>query len=153
MTATGIMAIGMPGSGTRGTGKISKEAKKVNIFSKFSKVAAALFALAFVVGTAHAQRSYPLTCRGGGTLTIANDGSDGVRISFQPGPGAAPQGLSPGQGSWSDRAFRPGEPTTICDSAASAARYVGRLVQSGQYVILQVHNDGNGCLRVTRVGP
>jgi hypothetical protein len=125
----------------------------VTLFWKLSKVAAATFTFAFVVGAAHAQQSYPLTCRGGGTLTIANDGSNGVRITFQPGPGAAPQGLSPGQGTWSDRTFRPGEPTTICDTAASAARYVGKLVQSGQYVILQVYNDGHGCLRVTRVGP
>jgi hypothetical protein len=127
----------------------------MTLLSKRSKVAlaAATFILAFVVGAAHGQQSYPVTCRGGGTLVIANDGSNGVRIRFQPGPGAAHDGLAPGQGSWSDRAFRPGEPTTICDSAASAASYVGQLVQSGQYVILQVYNDGHGCLRVTRVGP
>ena len=124
-------------------------------FSKFSKiaVAAAIFTVAFGLGAANAQQSYPLTCRGGGTLTIANDGSNGVRIRFQPGRGAAHEGLSPGQATWSDRALRPGEPTTICDSGTSAAAYVGQLVQSSQYVILQVYNDGHGCLRVTRVGP
>jgi hypothetical protein len=76
-----------------------------------------------------------------------------VRIRFQPGGGAAPQGLSPGQCTWSDRALRPDEPTTICDSSASAAQYVGQLVQSGQYAILQVYNDGQGCMKVTRVDP
>jgi hypothetical protein len=133
-----------------------KEVKKVTLLSKRSKaaVAAAAFTtLALFVGAAYAQQSYPVTLRGGGTLVIANNGSNGVRIRFQPGPGAAHDGLAPGQGSWSDRAFRPGEPTTICDSAASAASYVGQLVQSGQYVILQVYNDGQGCMRVTRVGP
>jgi hypothetical protein len=127
----------------------------VTIVSKFSKVAvaAAIFTLAFGAGAAHAQQSYPLTIRGGGTLTIANDGTNGVRIRFQPGPGAVTAGLSPGQGTWSDRALRPGEPTITCDSGARAAQYVGLLVQSNQYVILQVYNDGQGCLRVTRVGP
>lgn len=100
-----------------------------------------------------APTSYPLTVRGGGALTIANDGSNGVRIGFQPGPGAVFVGLSPGQGTWSDRAFGPGEPTTICDSGASAAQYVGDLVQSDHYAILQVYNDGQGCMRVTGVGP
>jgi hypothetical protein len=102
---------------------------------------------------AHAQQSYPMTCRGGGKLTITNDGSNRVRIKFQPGKGAAPAGLAPGQCTWSDRALRPGEPNTICDSSSSAAQYVGMLVQPDQYVIFQVSNDQHGCMRVTRVGP
>ena len=71
-------------------------------FSKFSKVTvvAIIFTAVLTVGKAYAQQRYPMTCRGGGTLTIANDGSNGVRISFQPAPGAAPMGLSPGQCTW-----------------------------------------------------
>jgi hypothetical protein len=119
--------------------------------SKVSFVVATLMAV-IALDVADAQQSYPLTLRGGGTLSISCDGGNGVRIRFQPGPGAAPQGLAPGQGTWSDRALRSGEPTTICDSGRSAASYVGNLV-SGGTVILQVFNDGRGCLRVTRVGP
>lgn len=139
----------------------------MTLFFKFSKAAAvaAILTATLATGTAYAQpaqpapqpQSYPMTCRGGGTLTISNDGSNGVRgrgvqIKFQPGSGAAPQGLSPGQCTWSDRALRPGEPTTICDSSASAAQYVGQLVQSDQYAVMQVYNDGRGCMQVTRVG-
>jgi gamma-glutamyltranspeptidase len=125
----------------------------MDIFSKFSKVAVvtAMITVALVIGVTYAQQSYPLTCRGGGNMTITSDGNN-VRISFLPGQGAAPQGLSPGQCTWSDRAFRPGEPTTICDNSARAASYVGQLIQ-GQYVILKVYNDGHGCMKVTGVGP
>ncbi|MBD2610450.1 MAG: hypothetical protein FWK04_30865 [Nostoc sp. GBBB01] len=127
----------------------------MTVFSKFSKLAAlaAILTPMFAVDTAVAQQSYPLTCRGGGTLAIQNDGSNSVRINFQPGAGAVPQGLSPGQCTWSDRALRSGEPTTICDSGVSAAQYVGLLVRSDQYAILQVYNNGRGCMQVTKVGP
>jgi hypothetical protein len=133
----------------------------MSLFDKFSKLTAiaAILTATLVVDTVHAQparprpQSYPMTCRGGGTLTISNDGGNGVRTRFQPAGGAAPQGLSPGQCTWSDRALRRGEPTTICDNSANASQYVGLLVQSDQYVILQVYNDGRGCMRVTRVGP
>ncbi|OKH10987.1 hypothetical protein NIES592_23190 [Fischerella major NIES-592] len=127
----------------------------MTLFSKFSRAAAvaAILTATLATDTAHAQQSYPMTCRGGGTLSIRNDGGNGVRIRFQPGDGAATQGLSPGQCTWSDRALRPGEPTTICDNSASAAKYVSLLVQSNQYAIVQVYNDGQGCMQVTRVGP
>ena len=99
------------------------------------------------------QQSYPMTCRGGGVLAIANDGANGVRIRFQKSGGAATAGLSPGQCTWSDRAINYAEPATICDNGANAAQYVGALVQSEGQVIVQVYNDGQGCMRVTRVGP
>ncbi|BAY99054.1 hypothetical protein NIES37_30330 [Tolypothrix tenuis PCC 7101] len=127
----------------------------MKVFSHVSQMAAlvAILSPMLTINTAHAQQSYPLTCRGGGTLSIQNNGNNGVRINFQAGPGAAPQGLSPGECTWSDRAFRSGEPTTICDSAASASQYVALLVRSDQYPILQVYNNGHGCMKVTRVGP
>lgn len=122
---------------------------------KLSKITAiaAMLTTTLAVDTAHAQQSFPMTCRGGGKLTIINDGSNGVKIGFQPGRGPAFQGLNPGECTWSDRALRTGEPTTICDSGASAAQYVGQLVQSNQFAILQVYNNSRGCMQVTRVGP
>lgn len=127
----------------------------MKVFSNLLKVAAvvAILTPTLPINIASAQQSYPLSCRGGGTLSIRNDGNNGVKIGFQAGAGAATQGLSPGQCTWSDRAFRSGEPTTICDSGSSASQYVGLLVRSDQYAILQVYNDGRGCMRVTRVGP
>ncbi|BAZ40324.1 hypothetical protein NIES4101_62850 [Calothrix sp. NIES-4101] len=127
----------------------------MTLFSRLSQTAAvaAILATTLAANSAHAQQSYPMTCRGGGTISIRNDGGNGVRIRFQPGGGAATQGLSPGQCTWSDRALRAGEPTTICDDSASAAQYVSLLVQSNQYAIMQVYNDGQGCMKVTRVGP
>lgn len=122
---------------------------------KYIKVVAisAILSTTAVVEVAYAQQSYPMTCRGGGTLSIRNDGGNGVRIRFQPAAGAASQGLSPGQCTWSDRALRPGEPITICDSGANASQYVNLLVQSSQYAIVQVYNDGQSCMKVTRIGP
>jgi hypothetical protein len=125
----------------------------MGIFSKISKVAVvtAIITVALVIGITYAQQSYPLTCRGGGNMTITSDGNN-VRIRFNPGRGAATDGLAPGQCTWSDRAFRPGEPTTICDNSERAATYAGQLIQ-GKNVILKVYNDGHGCMRVTGVGP
>jgi hypothetical protein len=100
-----------------------------------------------------AVSSYPMTCRGGGALSVTSVGTTGVRIGFQPGPGPASSGLAPGQCTWSDRALRPGEPTTICDDQSRAAEYAGLLVRSDQNVILQVYNDGLGCMKVTGIGP
>jgi len=113
---------------------------------------AATLSLAAAIPAA-AQTSYPLTCRGGGYMSIANDAASGVMIGFAAGGGAAPMGLQPGECTWSDRALRAGEPTVICDSVANALGYVQLLLQDSQYLILQVYNEGGVCMRVTRVGP
>jgi hypothetical protein len=107
-----------------------------------------------VEGRKQTAQSYPMTCRGGGALSVTEVGITGVQIRFQPGPGPASSGLAPGQCTWADRAVRPpGEPTTICDDRSRAAQYAGLLARSDQYVIVQVYNDGLGCMQVTRVGP
>ena len=120
--------------------------------SRLVALLGALLPLALAAAPALAQTSYPLTCRGGGYMSIANDGSGGVYLSFRPAAGAVPLGLQPGECSWSDRALRGGEPSILCDSAASAVGYVQQLLQDSQYVIFQVYNDAL-CLRVARVGP
>ncbi|MBD2449460.1 hypothetical protein H6G76_20295 [Nostoc sp. FACHB-152] len=111
-----------------------------------SLLAASLLSAAPVM----AQVSYPMTCRGGGTLTISNDGNNGVKIGFQPGRGAIYEGLEPGQCTWSDRSLRPGEPTVICDNGARSAQYVARLVRTDGYMTVDVYNNGQGCMQVTR---
>jgi len=100
-----------------------------------------------------AVQSYPMTCRGGGALSVTSVGSTGVQIRFQAARGAVSSGLAPGQCAWADRALRPGEPTTICDDRTRAAQYAGLLARSDKYVIVYVYNDNHGCMRVTRVGP
>lgn len=100
-----------------------------------------------------ASAGYPLTCRGGGTMAIVNSGSGNVHITFQAGAGGIAAGLNPGECTWSDRALYPGEPTQVCDTAASASGYVNLLVQESQYMVFQVNNDGAGCMKVERTGP
>jgi hypothetical protein len=100
-----------------------------------------------------AVQSYPMTCRGGGALSVTGVGTNSVQIRFQPGRGLATSGLTPGQCTWADRALRPDEPTTICDDRTRAAQYAGLLARSDQYVIVHVSNDNLGCMRVARVGP
>jgi hypothetical protein len=100
-----------------------------------------------------AVQSYPMTCRGGGALSVTSVGTAGVQIRFQAARGPVSSGLAPGQCAWADRALRPGEPTTICDVRTRAAQYAGLLARSDKYVIVYVYNDNRGCMRVTRVGP
>jgi hypothetical protein len=100
-----------------------------------------------------AVQSYPMTCRGGGALSVTSVGTTGVQIRFQAARGPVSSGLAPGQCAWADRALRPGEPTTICDVRTRAAQYAGLLARSDKYVIVYVYNDNRGCMRVTRVGP
>ncbi len=108
----------------------------------------------FSVSAFAEPRSYPMTCRGGGNLVISNVRNSKVRIGFEPGAGAAYEGIKPGQCTWSDRSLRSGEPTAICDmDRERASKYVGTLVLSNKTVIFQVYNDNKGCMRVTRVGP
>jgi hypothetical protein len=65
---------------------------------------------------AQAAATFPLDCRGGGKLSLHFAQVDEtLYIRFQPAPGPSGAGLAPGQCSWVDRAFRPGEPGQICD--------------------------------------
>lgn len=116
----------------------------------------AFYAGAFLAAVAFASpaqaQSYPLTCRGGGSLSITNYDGAYVVVRFAAAAGAVPTGLQPGQCSWSDRAMHANEPKAFCDNAARARTYVAQLLDSGAYVILQVHNAGS-CMNVDRIGP
>ncbi len=126
-------------------------------FLSVAAIAAILVGIMVFCGgssTSAEPRSYPMTCRGGGNLVIANAGNNGVRINFEPGVGAVYEGIKPGQCTWSDRKLRSGEPTTICDTDRKrASSYVGSLVLTKRTVIFQVYNDEQGCMKVTKVGP
>jgi hypothetical protein len=116
-------------------------------------VAAALFVGVSITETAWAQDSYPLKIRGGGTLSVANDGNGGVRITFVAAPGPYGNGLEPGQGSWADRALADDEPRVVYDTAKHASQYIGKLVLKHEHVTLKVYNDGKGLFRVQHDEP
>ena len=80
-------------------------------------------------------QTFPLVCRGG-------DSTDGVNfrftavtktlwITFQAGTQPAEQGLMPGQCSWRDRGFRPGEIPLICHRDFNL-QFDGKISQVGQ---------------------
>jgi hypothetical protein len=104
------------------------------------------------IAPAQAQQSYPLTCRGGGNIGILNTSDNNVKITFRPAAVSAPQGLQPGECSWQDRAFRPGEPNAICDTRTRATQYISKLFQSNEYVTFQVFNNNQGCMQAVASG-
>jgi len=146
--------------------------------------AMALALATLAVGSpAGAQTTWPLRCRGGGDMTFAI--SSGmifreISIFFKAGTQPAGYGLLPGQCSWLDRGFRPGEPTYLCRGRLNTIRPVASYawssdrpfgsvsftacanfydsqcnylygLWSGGYVTFYVYNDGNGCMVPTNV--
>ncbi|WP_181445669.1 hypothetical protein [Picosynechococcus sp. PCC 11901] len=115
--------------------------------------AASLLTIPLAIAPAQAQQNYPLTCRGGGNLSITNTSGNKVKIVFRPAAGSASQGLQPGECSWQDRAFRSGEPNVICDTGVRAAQYLPKLMQSSESTTLRVFNDNTqGCMQVVGLG-
>ncbi|ANV88170.1 hypothetical protein [Picosynechococcus sp. PCC 7117] len=115
--------------------------------------AASLLTIPLAIAPAQAQQNYPLTCRGGGNLSITNTSGNNVKIVFRPATGSAPQGLQPGECSWQDRALRPEEPNVICDTGVRAAQYLPKLMQSSESTTFRVFNDNTqGCMQVVGLG-
>jgi len=92
------------------------------------------FAAAAVLAAAtpmHAQTAYPLTCvfAAGQTVGISPSLTTPntelvVAFSFRPATRAATDGVDPGTCAWQDRAFRPGEPTTVMHVVRTGWTYV-----------------------------
>lgn len=101
-----------------------------------------------------AQQSYPLVCRGGGGMN-ASVTAGAVRVNFTPGTAAASSTPpAPGQCTWLDRGFRPGEPANLRLSGNMAGvRYLIDGVLGGGSFYAHVYNNGSGAMIVTRVGP
>ncbi len=100
-----------------------------------------------------ASPGYLIACSGGGGMTakVANDGF--VRIHFAPAPNGLGGGYpTAGMCTWSDRAFRPGEPLVLVyKRQAGDAKIASNLVQAAENGgTFQVHanNDGNGAMLV-----
>jgi hypothetical protein len=116
---------------------------------------------------AHAQGTFPLQCRGGGQANMKYDSDEKtIYARFRPAPGPAGNGLAPGQCSWLDRAFRPGEPSQICQRNitrinffwgasggytifAPEAAWVYNMPHQNLLVTVNVYNEGT-CMRVVK---
>lgn len=131
-----------------------------------------LFSATFLAEPLLAQRSYPMTCRGGGA-TLGFDSSRATALLyFAKASGPAGVGLAPGQCSWIDRAIGPNEPTCLAQAGVVTAAWIfpgnlsgsyfnstnapwlRGLLRSDVYQTFQVYNPGNGnCFVVSRLGP
>ncbi|MCP3971984.1 MAG: hypothetical protein GY717_17005 [Rhodobacteraceae bacterium] len=136
-------------------------------------------ALGMLALPAVAQTSYVMTCRSGGDMSaVAGQRVSNphvfVEITFQPGTaGAGVQAPDPGQCTWIDRGFRPGEPNkmiyddhavawtqTVCraggcgvNTPSSGARQLIGWVRNGQPFQVHVYNNNSGHMVVTKIGP
>jgi hypothetical protein len=131
-------------------------------------VSATLISLFLLTSSpAAALGTFPLDCRGGGQLSLHFAQLEHtLYVRFQPAPGPAGAGLAPGQCSWLDRAFRPGEPFQICDrgitdlnmwwgdnptialqQSSTRGWYLDYIRNSQAVVRFNVYNEGN-CMRL-----
>jgi hypothetical protein len=117
-----------------------------------------LFALAAAlllsaISEAHAQRSYPLVCRGGGTMKAEVLANGTMRMFFTPAfEGANNAPPQAGQCTWLDRAFRDGEPHVLLTTYGEARIFLDAMV-AGRPFNAHVFNNKAGAMQVTRVGP
>jgi hypothetical protein len=99
------------------------------------------------------QADYPMICHGGGAMK-AEIFAGRIIVRFEPtdvGAGVAPPG--PGQCSWLDRGYRPGEPASLQYSGnPDGLRYLANGVFRGGNFYVHVHKDGDSMM-VDRVGP
>lgn len=139
-----------------------------------------IFGLFFVVTNSVAQPSYPIVCRGGGSMhfnytpfsNLSNQPQ--IWISYQKGAQGVGMGweniysLQPGQCSWQDRAVSANEPSRIVllkvnnfaiqwqngkvTGISTSAPHVSVLQDSNRYQSFDVYNDGRGNFIVTRIG-
>lgn len=142
-------------------------------------LAAALAALALPAGTAAAQTTYVMTCRGGGGMVAVagqrvSQPQVFVEITFaRAHQGAGTQAPGPGQCAWIDRGVGSNEPDkliytdtsvswtqTRCTGGRCAVHTPSRGVTalmnaaaSGGTFQVHAYNDRKGRFVVTRVGP
>lgn len=131
--------------------------------------------VATLVSTVSRAQSYPMSCRGGGTIGLNGERRTAV-LYFSKSSGPAGAGLQAGQCSWLDRAIGSGEPPCLeqynvkavawitpnnMPSATAStsthfqpneprAQWMRSLLSSANYQTFQVYNPGNGrCFVVT----
>jgi hypothetical protein len=114
-----------------------------------------------------APESYPLVCRGAGSLVIGiAPGERNIGFTFTRGTKPAGEKLAPGECSWRDRGVHADEPDRVSQhieegseslkvggTLASENRWYEELHSSDKYWIFQVYNNGKGQLIVTSARP
>ena len=128
---------------------------------------AAIFQIFSGSEAALTQQSYPLVCRGGGSLvTGPAPGERNIGFTFVRGTKPAGEGLAPGECSWVDRGMYPNEPDSVSQhveegseslkvggSLAPENRWYEELHSSDSYWTFMVSNNGRGQLIATSARP
>lgn len=116
-------------------------------------IAAALTFTAMTFGAADASpNSYPLICNGGGNMQARIRSDASIQVKFAAGSVAgAPQ---PGECTWIDRGFRPGEPTVLLlrHDRRGMDYLLNGMLGNGRFFV-HAHNDNAGSMVITRIGP
>lgn len=116
-----------------------------------------------------APTSYPMQCRGGGSITLGlnTQGNVGL-LYFQKAPHKAGLGLQAGQCAWLDRAIGPNEPVCLRKNGVNGAawmfpnnmgnnyfsttnaEWLRNLLKSDKFHTFRAYNPGDGnCFVVT----
>jgi hypothetical protein len=112
-------------------------------------------------------QSYPLVCRGGGSLVIGiAPGERNIGFTFTRGTKPAREGLAPGECSWADRGMYPNEPERLSQhveegyeslkvggTLSPENRWFEELHSSDKYWTFMVSNNGRGQLIATGARP
>src|SRR5436190_19338400 len=118
-----------------------------------------------ILSGAHAtpQQSYPLVCRGGGSLVIGiAPGEGNIGLTFVRGTKPAGEGLAPGECAWKDRGMYLNEPDRVSQHVAAGSeslkvggtlapenRWYEELHSADNYWTFMVSNNGRGQLIAT----
>ena len=115
-------------------------------------VAAAITFAAMTIPAAEAANSYPLICQGGGDMSARVSANATIKLRFAPGTEAG--AVRPGECTWIDRGFRPGEPDTLLlNRHRRGAEYIINGMLNGERFYVHGYNNQNGALVITRIGP
>lgn len=133
------------------------------------KLVTLFFAFFALSSGAFAAQSYPMQCRGGGSIGLSA-ANNTAYMYFGKAPNKASQGLGVGQCAWLDRAIGPNEPPCIQQNAVGAtawitannvpsstaltsthyqpnsprAQWMRNLLSSDNYYTFQAYNPGTG---------
>ena len=137
--------------------------KRIFLSALAISTAGAIFQIFSGSKAAPPQQSYPLVCRGGGSLvTGAAPGDRNIGFTFARGSKPAGEGLAPGECSWADRGMYSNEPDRVSQhlEAGSSTLEAGgtlapenswfeELHSSDSYWTFMVANNGRGQLIAT----
>jgi hypothetical protein len=121
-----------------------------------------IIVLGSAIPPVHAAQSFPLLCRGGGTMQFRSHAGNGagtfniLGLFFNKGTRPAGLGLAPGQCSWLDRGMRGNEPDILQQDVpanVTSAPWFSDLRNPGKFWTFQVFNTNQGVMKVTAAHP